>query len=673
MSDSNGSTPGVDPVDLRRLLDGSEREVREHVRAVLCRPEFARPVAPPATSEYRRQVTDWARRLAQTGGTALGFPSEFGGLDRVGSSIAAFETLGHGDLSLLVKCGVQFGLFGGAVLHLGTRRHHERYLGRLVSFELPGCFAMSETGHGSNVQQLRTTATYDPERGQFVVDTPDDEARKDYIGNAAADARLAAVFAQLVVGGESRGVHALLVPIRDESGAVCPGVRIEDCGEKLGLNGVDNGRIWFDAVRVPREALLDRYAEVSPDGTYSSPISNPDGRFFTMLGTLIQGRISVGGAAISASKSALTIAIRHGARRRQFGPPGSGEEALLLDYRLHQRRLLPALATTYGLHFAQEGVVAELDRIFGGPEREQDAQDRRALETRAAGLKAVATWHATATIQACRECCGGAGYLRENRLAELKADTDVFTTFEGDNTILLQLVAKGLLTGFRDELGALGPFATAGFFAGQAIETAVERSAAREIVQRLTDDLVPGRESDQDLYDRDYHLDLFHWRKEHIVAGVARRLKRGIDAGRDVFEVFNDCQDHVAATARAHVHLEILESFAAAVVRTDEPGLAAVLGRLCDLYALAEIEADRAWFQEHGRISSTRAKLVTRAVNRLCAKVRRDAFDLVDAFGIPDALLDAPIGLPGGKASRTAAAELGDDLPDARMLVGELG
>ncbi len=122
---------------------------------------------------------------------------------------------------------------------------------------------------------------------------------------------MAAVFCQLEVGGEERGVHCVLVPLRDERGKVCDGVRIEDCGHKLGLNGVDNGRIWFDDVRVPRENLLDRYAQVSEDGVYFSPIENENRRFFTMLGTLIQGRISVGGASISATKAALTIAVRH--------------------------------------------------------------------------------------------------------------------------------------------------------------------------------------------------------------------------------------------------------------------------------------------------------------------------------------------------------------------------
>ncbi len=158
---------------------------------------------------------------------------------------------------------MQFGLFGGAVLHLGTERHHERYLADIASLELPGCFAMTEDGHGSDVQHLRTTATYDAEAEEFVIDTPDDDAHKMWIGNAARDGRMAAVFAQLIVGGEERGVHALLVPLRDEDGTVLDGIRIEDCGPKLGLDGVDNGKLWFDGVRVPREALLDRYATVS--------------------------------------------------------------------------------------------------------------------------------------------------------------------------------------------------------------------------------------------------------------------------------------------------------------------------------------------------------------------------------------------------------------------------
>jgi len=280
-------------------------------------------------------------------------------------------------------------------------------------------------------------------------------------------------------------VHALLVPLRSEAGEVLEGIRLEDCGSKLGLDGVDNGRLWFDAVRVPRENLLDRYATVSEEGVYHSAIESPTKRFFAMLATLIQGRISVCGGAINASKVALTIAVRYALARRQFGPP-DGEEVVLMTYRTHQRRLLPHLADAYALHFAQETLVATLVERFGG----DDDEKGRELETMAAGLKAIGTWHATVTIQECREACGGAGYLRANRFAALKADTDVFTTFEGDNTVLLQLVAKNLLTDFKHEFGDLDTLGTAAFFAGQVFETIAERSALRELLGRLGDDLL---------------------------------------------------------------------------------------------------------------------------------------------------------------------------------------
>lgn len=645
---STSSRPAAVSLDadaLTRYLDGSYGDIRREVREILARPEHAPVEAGIPTDDYRELVLERMRSLAADGKTGIGFPASVGGMDDVGGAVAAFETLGHGDLSLMVKCGVQFGLWGGAVLHLGTEEHHRAYLPDTITGALPGCFAMTESGHGSDVQSLATTATYDPESEEFVVNTPDDDARKDYIGNAATHGRIAAVFAQLVVGGESHGVHALVVPLRDERGATLPGIRIEDCGEKLGLNGVDNGRIWFDEVRVPRTALLNRYADVSPDGTYSSDIENANRRFFTMLGTLVQGRVCVGGAGAAAAKNALTIAVRHGLRRRQFGPEGGLSEALLLDYRTHQRRLLPRLARSYALHFAQSELLDEFHRVFTdvGSDAETAERDRRRLETFAAGIKALSTWHATDTIQTCREACGGFGYLAENRFAALKADTDVFTTFEGDNTVLLQLVAKSLLTDYKDQFEVLDAPGMVRFVADQTIDTIVEKSLARQLVGAIAD-VIPGiDDTPRDVREREYQIELMRWREEHIIGSVARRLKRGMDAGMGPFEVFGACQDHVVAAAHAHVERVVLEAFARAVEACSDTALKVTLDRLCDLYALSAIEADRGWFLEHGRMSAQRSKRITREVNALCAELREEAGPLVDAFGIPDAVIAAPI------------------------------
>ncbi len=606
---------------------------------MLARDEFEPPLA-LASDEYRSKVLEWATTLAHEGLTAPGFPEEYGGHGDPGANVAAFETLALGDLSLLVKFGVQFGLWGGAVHQLGTRIHHERYLRAIATLELPGCFAMTETGHGSNVQHLETTATYDPETQEFVVHTPTEDARKEFIGNAARDGRMAVVFAQLSVDGESHGVHALVVPLRDERGRILDGVRIQDDGEKLGLNGVDNGLIWFDQVRVPREALLNRYGEVTAEGRYSSPIENANKRFFTMLGTLVQGRVCVSGASVTAAKTALTIAIRYGLRRRQFGPP-DGEEVPILDYRTHQRRLMPLLAKTFALHFAQTELAEKFHHVFSS-----DASDRerRELESFAAAMKATASWHATETIQTARECCGGAGYMAVNRFAALKADTEIFTTFEGDNTVLMLLAARGLLTDFSEQFGGLNPAEMVTFVAGQVVENVVERLFARKIVQVIAD-AIPSGEDNLNLLDREHQLELFRWREGHIVASVANRFRRGLKEGYDPFEVFRAVQDHAANAARAHMDTVALEAFAAAIDRCEDEAVRDALNVVCDLYALQNVEADKGFFQEHGRLSSPRCKQITREVNRICNEVRLQAGALVDSLGIPDSILRAPIGL----------------------------
>jgi acyl-CoA oxidase len=638
--------PQIDVPTLRAFLDGEYAEVRDLVRQNLA--DYASILEEAETmshADFRERVKDVVVEMAATGQTGMGFPKEYGGGGDIGASLAAFETLAYGDLSVLVKVGVQFGLFGGAILQLGTKPHHDLYLAKLITGETMGCFAMTETGHGSNVQALGTVATYDAEAQEFVIQTTRDDAWKDYIGNAAVHAELAVVFAQLEVAGEGRGVHAFVVPIR-EDGRVCDGVTIEDDGLKMGLNGVDNGRIRFDGVRVPRTSLLNRFADVHEDGTYVSDIENANRRFFTMLGTLVQGRVCVGGGGLNAAKVALTIAIRYGLLRRQFEATTEGQEDLLLDYGQHQRRLFPLLARTYALDFAQEIVAGQCHDVFSGVLTGEagDEKVRRELESRAAGTKALATWHATRTIQECREACGGAGYLSVNRFAALKADTDVFTTFEGDNTVLLQLVAKGLLTDYSSDFEDLDQLGMVRFVTNLAVETVIEKTNAHKLLERVRDLLPGGDQWDQEagVLDSDYQLAMLRFREEHTLAGVARRLKRGMDNKMNPGEVFSRVQDHVIHAARAHVERLVLEAFVEKVRAMEEGDNKTALGLLCDLHALSVIEEDRAWFMEHGRLTTVRSKEISRRINSLCRRVRPLARDLVEAFGIPDEMLRAP-------------------------------
>ncbi|MBZ5739217.1 acyl-CoA dehydrogenase family protein [Nocardioides mangrovi] len=635
-------TPEVDVPALTTLLDGEYAEIRDLVRSNLATyASVLEDAEELGVDEFRERVRELVVEMAATGQTGMGFPEEYGGGGDIGASIAAFETLAYGDLSVLVKVGVQFGLFGGAILQLGTKHHHDAYLADLVSGKLMGCFAMTETGHGSNVQALGTVATYDADTQEFVITTHGEQARKDYIGNAAKHAELAVVFAQLEIDGTSEGVHAFVVPVRKD-GKVLDGVTIEDDGRKMGLNGVDNGRISFAGVRVPREALLNRFADVSPEGVYESSIDNPNRRFFTMLGTLVQGRVCVGGAGINAAKVALAIATKYAVRRRQFEAASDTEEQLLLDYGMHQRRLLPLIARTYALHFAQDVVRTQLHQVFSGIK--DDEHTRRELEGRAAGTKALGTWHATRTIQECREACGGAGYLAVNRFAALKADSDIFTTFEGDNHVLLQLVAKGLLTDYASEFEDMDQLGMVRFVTNLAVETVIERTSVHKLLERVRDLLPGGDEWDQEagLLDSEYQLAMLRFREEHMLAGVARRLKRGIDQKMNPGVVFSSVQDHVIAAANAHVERLVLEAFVDRVESLEDGDNKVALRLICDLFALTTIEADRAWFMEHGRLTVVRSKSISREVNRLCRQVRPIAVDLVDAWAVPVEMLRSP-------------------------------
>ncbi len=603
----------------RSLLDGEQHALRDTVRELLRDPRY-RTIRDPDMGAYREQVLAWVRDLSKLPPFSRAVPlheaneaneaSEANDANDIGEFVACFETIAYFDLSLVVKFGVQFGLFAGAIQSLGTAEHH-KLLPKIMRCEIVGCFAMTERAHGSNVRALQTVAVYDPKSREFVLRSPSLAAGKEWIGNAALHARLAVVFAQLESLGEQYGVHAFLVPIREDGGALLPGVRAEDCGHKMGLNGVDNGRLWFEDVRVPRTALLDRFGHVAEDGTYSSPIPSAGKRFFTMLGTLVGGRINVAAGALAAAKVGVSIAIRYGMHRRQF-PNAAGVETPLFDYLSHQQRLLPGLAATYAFSFALEQLVAKVHAA------KEDHEQGRDVGTLAAGIKALGTWQAIDTLQNCRETCGGQGYLTSNRIDPLRTDCDVFATFEGDNTVLLQLVAKDLLRARQRD------------FKKNPVKT-VARALVAGISSALTErnPIATRRTDTESLTSLEYHAQALRHRERSLMGSLSGRIQKRVEQGANLQEAFEAVQDHGIALARAHVERFVYESFARAA-EGDR-----VLETLCALYGMRRITDDMAWFVEDDYISPGKARAIRRQMNALLAELAPHALALTEAFGIP--------------------------------------
>jgi acyl-CoA oxidase len=639
--------PAVDVAALGAQLLGRWADIRRSARELAGRPEVQRVEGLPM-AEHRERVLGQLRYLVENRAVQRAFPSEFGGEDNHGGNIAAFEELVVADPSLQIKAGVQWGLFGSAVLHLGTEEHHRKWLPGIMDLGVPGAFAMTETGHGSDVASIATTATYDPDAGEFVIHTPFRGAWKDYLGNAALHGKAAVVFAQLLTRGVNHGVHAFYVPIRDEQGFL-PGIGGEDDGLKGGLNGIDNGRLHFDQVRIPRTNLLNRYGDVSADGTYSSPIASPGRRFFTMLGTLVQGRVSLDGAAVAASKVALQIAVRYANERRQFNASSATAEEVLLDYQRHQRRLIPRIATTYAMSFAHEELLAKFDDVFSGAlDTDEDRQD---LETLAAALKPMSTWHALDTLQECREACGGAGFLTENRFTSLRADLDVYATFEGDNNVLLQLVAKRLLADVAQEFRHLDPGALARYVVRQAGHVALNRSGLRQMAQTVVD-TGDERRSANFFKDPETQRMLLTGRVRTMVAEVAVELRGAAKLPPErAAAIFNEHQDQVITAARAHAELLLWEAFTRGLADVADDGTREVLTWLRDAFGLGLIEDGLAWYLMHGRISGQRARTLGPYLNRLLARIRPHSQDLVDAFGYRQEHLRAAVA-SGSEAAR---------------------
>jgi acyl-CoA oxidase len=608
--------------ELARLLDAGQGPIIERVKKIISRDNFAY-VDPSDLDIYRNQVLEWCKVIADEGLGKIGYPKEVGGDGDMEAYFSVMETLSYHDLSMVIKFGVQFGLWGMSIYSLGTSSHHEKYLPRIGTLELPGCFAMTETNHGSNVRGIETTATYNHQDKTFVIHTPHEKARKEYIGNAAMHGKMATVFAKLIIDEKDYGVSAFVVPLRDDEGKLWPGVSIEDCGRKMGLNGVDNGLITFDQVVIPKSEMLDRFSSVNEQGKFESPIASDNRRFFTMLGTLVGGRIGIPRSALSASKSGLAITIKYSDTRRQFGPEG-GEEVPILNYRMHQRRLMPWLAKTYAGHFAMQYMT----RRF----MERKEEEMQEIEAMAAGLKAYVTWNTTALLQECREACGGKGYLSENRIDGLKNDTDIYTTFEGDNTVLMQLVAKSRLGAYREQFENMNFFTILNYVASRTKTSLTEKNP---VIVRNVDEA--------HLLDPDFHINAFEYREKDVLDSAAKRLRRLIGEGMDPFDAFNVCQHHLVNVGKSYIERIVLEQFIAKVKEVESFSFGPVLKKLCSLFALSLMEENKGWYLEQGYMEGVKTKAIRKMINQLCWEIRKDAVPLVEAFDIPDSCLAAPI------------------------------
>ncbi|KAL0443912.1 UNVERIFIED_CONTAM: Acyl-coenzyme A oxidase 3, peroxisomal [Sesamum latifolium] len=501
--------------------------------------------------------------------------------------LALLEVIEIFDHSLAIKIGVHFFLWGGAIQFFGTKRH-DRWLS--ATGKLPDQRLLFNDG----VRGIETITTYDSKTGEFVINTPCESAQKYWIGGAANHATHTVVFSQLNIDGKNEGVHAFITQIRDEDGNVCPNIRISDCGHKIGLNGVDNGRIWFDNVRIPRENLLNSVADVSPDGKYLSAIKDPDQRFGAFMAPLTSGRVTIAVSAIYSAKISLAIAIRYSLTRRAFSIAPNAPEVLLLDYPSHQRRLLPLLAKTYAMSFAGNYLKQ---------------------------LYVKRTPQLIKTLHECREACGGQGLKTENRIGQLKGEFDVQSTFEGDNNVLMQQVSKALLAEYVAAKRKNKPFKELGL-------EHMNKSCP----------VFPSQLTVSTARSAQFQNDIFCLRERDLLNRFAAEVSRYQAQGESKESAFIASYQLAEDLGRAFTDRAILQTFIEAENNVTDAPLKNILSLLRSMYVLVTLDEDAA-FLRYGYLTTENAATVRKEVAKLCSEIRPHALALVSSLGIPDAFL----------------------------------
>ncbi|CAD8212955.1 unnamed protein product [Paramecium pentaurelia] len=511
---------------------------------------------------------------------------------------------------------VSFGMTVPALRFLGTDEQFNLWGPKFLTMEIVAAYAQTEIGHGSDVQNLETTATYDSQSNDFILHTPSVSAVKFWPGELGFLSNYALVYAKLIFNGKNKGVHPFMVQIRDNSThKPLKGVVVGDIGPKLGYSTKDNGFLAFENYRIPLNSLLARYVRIE-NGQFSrhgnEKISYASMMVSRQLIIFIYPRMAA---------QSLTVAIRYSITRQQF-TNDKGVENSVLEYQTQQDKLLPRLATCYGMIFAGLRIAELVDDNFHRVQK----KDFSTLQQSHAILSALKAWSSqwvVDTAEWCRLSCGGHGFAHYSGIPAIYFDTAPNVTLEGENQVMYLQVARYLLKVLQyvEKNPEKVPFYFN--FVLHIKETLANQSTDFGQLLKLTLTLQ--------------------------LISVAKKIKDSMGTGKNFQQIWNE----VVGVQLLSVAQRYAEYFTYLVfqeyISNANPQVKEILQQLCDLYSLQVILDNPNTLIESGRINVEQFKQLNETKIELLNKLKPQALGLVEAFNFSDNALRTCIGCHDGK------------------------
>ena len=526
-------------------------------------------------------------------------------------------------------------MFIPTIKNLGTEKQVQKWLDPCLKMEIFGCYAQTEMGHGSDVQSLETTATFDKNTDEFILHSPTVTSTKWWPGELGKMANHCVTHAQLYIDGKHYGLHTFFVQIRDmETHQSLPGIEVGDVGRKFGYDTKDNGFLRFTNYRIPRENMLMKYSKVNKNGEFTKQGNDKIG-----YATMMSVRRAISNSCSEYLSLAVTISTRYSIVRNQF-KDDDGKELRVFDYQTQMDKILPLIAMTYAMKCgAQKLGLMDSENIKKINEK-QDFSMMNDLHGSLSGTKAFWTWDCLQGIEISKLACGGFGFLKNAGFAQLYTEWSPNCTHEGENTVMALQCARYLI---------------------KCLSLLKKGKPLAENVNYLTflNEILSVQQCPaKSIEDFDLKI-LYKCVKAnacYLIYSAAQKISTSIKEGLSLKETWNTRAGlELVEAARAHITCFTFRSFMERIelYNISCPKTKDLLTKLCQLYALHKLLQFPLGLIESNYISPNQIKLMRLRKEALLSELRPSAVGLVDALQLPDNTLKSALGRYDGNVYDT--------------------